>query len=279
VQITSVAVGNPLLDPEKADTITFGAIYRPGWLEGLQVSVDYYDIDVQDAIGTLGIQRVVSDCFAGVTELCQYVERDPSSQVIGRVRNPYLNVAQTAVRGVDYEAQYTLRPDFFADSLETLNFRVFVSNLLERSNVATTGAARVELAGGFSGGTPGGGGAAPVLYPDWKGTATLGYTVGAWTYQISEEWISRSKIATEWVQGRDVDDNWLPNYLNTNARIGYRHDSDSGASWDLSLFITNLLDKHPMVIPSYSSRTGSQTVSNNYDAYGRRYDVAFRYSF
>ena len=43
--------------------------------------------------------------------------------------------------------------------------------------------------------------------------------------------------------------------------------------------MTNLLDKHPMVIPSYNSRTGSQTVSNNYDAYGRRYELGFNYRY
>ena len=34
-----------------------------------------------------------------------------------------------------------------------------------------------------------------------------------------------------------------------------------------------LFNKDPMVIPSYNSRTGSQIVSNNYDAYGRSYDL------
>jgi hypothetical protein len=34
-----------------------------------------------------------------------------------------------------------------------------------------------------------------------------------------------------------------------------------------------------MVIPSYNSRTGSQTISNNYDAYGRRYVLGVNYRY
>ncbi len=32
-----------------------------------------------------------------------------------------------------------------------------------------------------------------------------------------------------------------------------------------------------MIIPSYNSRTGSQFVSNNYDAYGRSYDLSINF--
>jgi iron complex outermembrane receptor protein len=287
VQITSVAVGNPTLKPEKADTKTFGAVYRPRWLDGLQLSVDYYDVSVSDAIGQLGFQRIVSDCFNGVTSLCQYVERDATTLVIGRVLNPYLNIAKTKVRGVDYEAQYALHPDFLKNSAESLVIRAFASNLLERSNIASAGAPLTQLGGGFTAG---------VLYPDWKANMSLTYNVGAWSYQLAEEWISKSKIDTTWIDiadwnrgvrtlngvaktSPDVDNNRLPNYFNENARIGYKRDTDKGHVLDVSFFVTNLFDRHPMIIPSYNSRTGSQTISNNYDAYGRRYELGFNYKF
>ncbi len=215
------------------------------------------------------------------------MERDSASQVIGRVKNPYLNVAKTTVRGVDYETQYTLRPDFLESLPETITFRAFASNILKRSNKSSNTAPVNRFDGGFTGG---------VLYPKWKGTASLTYTFGKWDAQLTEEWISKSKIDTTWIDtaafaagqkvvngvtktAPDVDDNWLPNYFNTNARFGYKDETSAGHQWDVSLYVTNLLDKHPMVIPSYNSRTGSQTISNNYDAYGRRYVVGvnFRY--
>jgi len=77
----------------------------------------------------------------------------------------------------------------------------------------------------------------------------------------------------------DVDVNWLPNYYNTNLRIGYKSETEAGHTWDVSLYVTNLLDKHPMIIPSNNARGSSQTVSNNYDAYGRRYVLGMNYKF
>jgi outer membrane receptor protein involved in Fe transport len=46
---------------------------------------------------------------------------------------------------------------------------------------------------------------------------------------------------------------------------------------EVALFVTNLFDRDPIVIPSYNSRTGSQIVSNNYDAYGRTYALGLNF--
>jgi outer membrane receptor protein involved in Fe transport len=285
--VTPVTTGNPDLKPEKADTKTFGAIYRPRFIENLQMSVDYYDITVKDAIGTLGFQRIVTDCFNGDTSLCKYVERDPATQVIGRVLDTYQNIANTKVRGIDYEVQYVAHPDLIKSAAETLTIRGFGSRLLERSNQASSTGLVNNFASGFTSG---------ILYPDWKANLSLTYAIDKWSAQVSEEYISRAKINTtfidqaDWDAGRttvngvvktapDVDNNWLPNYFNTNLRIGYSSETETGHTWDVSLFVTNLFDQHPMIIPSNNSRGSSQTVSNNYDAYGRRYVLGMNYKF
>jgi outer membrane receptor protein involved in Fe transport len=285
--VTPVTTGNPNLKPEKADTKTFGLIYRPRFIENLQMSVDYYDIEVKDAIGTLGFQRIVNECFAGNTSFCGFVERDATTRVIGRVFDTYLNVAKTAVRGVDYELQYTAHPDFVSSQAESLMFRGFASHLIERSNQASSIGAVNRFDSGFTAG---------VLYPDWKANVSGTYTLGNWSLLISEEFISSSKINTTFVDvadynsghmvvngvtktAPDVDNNWLPNYFNTNARLAYRSETASGHAWDVSLFVTNLTNKDPMIVPSNNARGSSQTVSNNFDAYGRRYVVGFNYKF
>jgi outer membrane receptor protein involved in Fe transport len=43
--------------------------------------------------------------------------------------------------------------------------------------------------------------------------------------------------------------------------------------------IQNLFNRNPPVIPSFSSRGGSQSVSDAYDAEGRRYQLSVNYSF
>jgi len=271
-QITSVAVGNPNLKPEKADTLTLGAVFTPSFklLDGLQLSADYYSIRVRDAIGQLGIQNIVNYCWTGQTVLCQYVQRDPlAGNTLTRVFNPYLNIAQVKVRGIDFEAQYLAHPTLLPRVSQTLAIRGFAARLLERSNVPTPGAPQVRVDGGFD---PNGANG-PVLYPTWKGNMSVAYTAGSWTGEVLEEWIGVSSINTTWINGVDVDNNFLPNYFNTNLKLAY--DSDfKDHPYQVALFITNLLNRDPMRIPSYNSRTGSQTVSDNYDAYGRSYTLS-----
>lgn len=270
-QITSVAVGNPALDPEKADTVTFGVVFRPSFelLQGLQLSADYYSVKVDGAIGQLGVQNITTFCFNGQTALCQYVERDAQAGTLTRVFNPYLNIAEVKVKGVDFEAQYLARPEWISQRPQQFSVRAFASKLLERTNIPTPGAPPVHLEGGFD---PTG-----VLYPTWKGNLALGYTVGSWSAQLSEEWISDQKINTTWVEGVDVDDNKLPNYFNTNLKLAYSGEMLGDHTWEAALFVTNLLDKDPIIIPSYNSRTGSQIVSNNFDPYGRSYDLTLNF--
>jgi outer membrane receptor protein involved in Fe transport len=274
-QITAVNVGNPDLNPEKADTVTFGVVFRPSFafLTGLQLSADYYSVKVKDAIGQLGTQNITQFCFDGQTTLCQYVERDPQAGTLTRVFNPYLNIAQVKVRGVDLELQHVSNPEWFTKRPQTFAVRAFASRLLERSNIPTPGAPEVRLDGGFDNS------GLFLLYPTWKGNMSVAYTVGPWTAQLSEEWISRSKINTQWVEGVDVDDNWLPNYFNTDLKLGYGGEMFGDHPWDVALYVTNLFDRDPMIIPNYNSRTGSQFVSNNYDAYGRTYALGVNFKW
>ncbi|MGP1666702.1 MAG: TonB-dependent receptor, partial [Rhodanobacter sp.] len=101
-QITTVAGGNPNLRPEIADTVVAGLVYQPSWLDGFQLSTDWYQIEIKDAIAQLNNQRIVDECYINnQTALCANIERDPVTGLIGRVYNYFLNVAQARVEGVD----------------------------------------------------------------------------------------------------------------------------------------------------------------------------------
>jgi len=50
----------------------------------------------------------------------------------------YQNIAKTAVRGIDYKVQYTAHPDFVSSLPESFVVRGFASQLIERSNKASS---------------------------------------------------------------------------------------------------------------------------------------------
>src|SRR5690606_807547 len=85
---------NPFLTPEIADTLTLGAAFTPagGVLSGLRLSVDFYEVKIDNAIARPGSQTVVNRCLAGATEFCDFVVRN-SGGGLASVTNPLLNLS------------------------------------------------------------------------------------------------------------------------------------------------------------------------------------------
>ena len=55
--------GNPDLTEETATTYTFGGVLTPRFVPGLVLSVDYYNIEIEDAINVVGAQDIVDSCY------------------------------------------------------------------------------------------------------------------------------------------------------------------------------------------------------------------------
>jgi iron complex outermembrane receptor protein len=153
-----ISGSNPDLTQEEADSWTAGIVFTPsGFLDGLQLAVDYYDIQVDDAIGTLGAQTVAQRCFQGATEFCPLVDRDPATGDITRIRNVLLNVNSVITKGIDVEAQYR----FDVGSAGTLDVRLLgtiVNDLVTLDSVGET--QRAGMTGWRAGTQPG--------MPDWS---------------------------------------------------------------------------------------------------------------
>ena len=62
-QVNSFFGGNPNVTPEEADTVTFGVVWQPDFIPGLAVTVDYYDIEVDNAISIRPNFDIVDGCY------------------------------------------------------------------------------------------------------------------------------------------------------------------------------------------------------------------------
>jgi len=79
-----VSGGNPDLGVETAETVTIGGVFRPSFVPRLSLTVDYWDVSLDDAIGSLTSQQIVNNCFDLSTfpnDFCALFTRntDPSS--------------------------------------------------------------------------------------------------------------------------------------------------------------------------------------------------------
>jgi hypothetical protein len=67
-QTQALTGGNPFLDPEKSDTYTLGFVWEPTFSDGLSISVDWFDITVEDAIQAgISAQTTLDNCLVSAS--------------------------------------------------------------------------------------------------------------------------------------------------------------------------------------------------------------------
>jgi len=113
-QTQGIFGGNPNLSPESSDTYTFGVVFTPEVTPGLSVSLDYFDISVDDAIvAGLGSQTILDNCLeTGAAVFCNLITRDGAGSLLpSGPGNGFLltnvNAASITTRGVDAQVNYT----------------------------------------------------------------------------------------------------------------------------------------------------------------------------
>jgi len=207
--VVDVTLGsNPNLRPEKADTFTVGVVLQPtgGFLGRFRLSADYYDIDIDDAISTLGQQNVATRCFQGDALSCSLITLDGKNIV--NVTDTVQNVNQLIARGIDFELNY--RQPLGGDN--ALNLSVMASNVRDLITVDAVGP--VERAGqtGLRGGTPPG-------IPDWTVDATANLTLGEmFAFSTHLRWINKGFYNAAFVGAEESGYAiTLPNSSSTNA--------------------------------------------------------------
>ena len=107
---TVVTGGNPDLLEEEADTITFGAVLTPRFLPGLTLAVDYWDIEITDAINSFPAQSLVRNCVDAETidnPFCAQITRQSNGN-FDVIESRLINVAAFEASGIDFDASYFL---------------------------------------------------------------------------------------------------------------------------------------------------------------------------
>jgi len=99
--------GNPNLSPEAANSLGLGTVITPTMIPGLALSVDYYNINIGNGIGSLSGQQIVTNCFQGQAIYCAAIQRDPASGLITVVNAQPFNLASQEADGIDFEASYS----------------------------------------------------------------------------------------------------------------------------------------------------------------------------
>ena len=109
-QQPSVTGGNPDLQAETAATTTIGIVYEPPQWKGLAVTADYWHVNIENAIETLGVQTIFANCYdRGIDAFCSQIHRDQNTHRITAVDQFLQNVSRTKTSGIDLALWYDTR--------------------------------------------------------------------------------------------------------------------------------------------------------------------------
>jgi iron complex outermembrane recepter protein len=270
--LTVLATSNPALGAETGDTLTAGIVWQPQfaeWIDGLQLSLDGYDIQLSDAVAPYGAQRIVDDCFAtGAASACDLIQRIPSTTgtpgAISRILNQNINADKARTRGVDLEMIWAFEPNFFGDQSESFTIRGLVGRLAENSTTTAAGTTQDQAGAGI-----------PSSRPKYSGILSGYYNLGDWTLMLQSTYFHKVMNNITWVEGRDVDDNWIGSQTTVNFGATYSGEWSGGTEWRASFNITNLTDVEPPVV---ATATG-QSLIIGHDTLGRRYNLSVTLDF
>ncbi|WP_179187218.1 TonB-dependent receptor domain-containing protein [Sphingomonas sp. TZW2008] len=298
-----VPQGNLDLRPEKADTWDIGVVYRPSFVPGLGLSVDYYDIKIKEAIGALSAQQIVDRCFEGNEALCRQIALATQSNVTAptfpygtgwdRVTGPNVipnlgdiwvytsnfNYVVERARGVDFEVSYTSALSRIAADLPgTLSLRGLATRFITRSSDNGT-QPPTNSVGQNSG-----------ALPKWKYRVTANYTVDDTTVQLTGRGFGAGVYNNTYIEctsdcpastalNRTISNNRLPGAFYVDAYLAQKIGLGAGEG-QLYLQVNNLFNRDPALVGNGPSDTSSPDPGTNrtlYDFLGRSIRIGLRF--
>ena len=273
-QIEGLFGGNPDLQEETSSTFTFGVVVQP--MDGLDISVDYYDIEIEDAIDVLGggVNNVLDLCYNVVQDInspfCQAISRRSDGNV-GLVQVLNENIGLIETRGVDINANYGTDLNFGIDGGSYLSLAFNSTYLLDYdvTPIAELADRVNECAGGF-GNTCG----SPRQEFNWNSRIT--WTSGDLTLSALVRYLGETDddvIANNGVASSDLVVPTLDAETYLDLSVGYAMTENL----DLNVGIKNALDTEPT--PLGDAQEQANTFPSTYDLLGPRYFLSASYKF
>jgi len=292
--LLTVSGGNPDLEAETSESLTVGLVLTPdlaNWLPALgldlSLAVDFYNIEIEDAIDDLPASTILNRCYDSVgltAPECSLIgPRDSMSGEISRINSNFINIADERSSGFDITLR-TEREFSFGE------LRVF----LQGSRIITTaqnltGDDLLEYKGHHT-------------FPRWRGEADISFDRKEWRFNWSINYIGHTSEDPIWcsngcTQSRNDPNPGAPNpnpgVTNiTTASAAFFHNAwvtyeDPQNRFLVSAGVRNLFNKAPPAPGAtglgnparFSNISYNIPIGGGYDIHGRRAYVTLLYNF
>ena len=169
-RFSGIASGNPNLSEETADTVTYGLVFQPSFLPAFNLTLDYWDISIEDAIQSVTPQDIVNSCYQGESlndNFCPLFTRNTSASSaqfggFNFIRLIDINFARLETDGIDASVGYNF--GFGAHDFEVSVTGTRVNSLNNFTNPTNLNDVDVELG--------------EILRPELAGNVLLRWTWG-----------------------------------------------------------------------------------------------------
>lgn len=260
--------GNPGLAPERGTTLTYGIAFAPNFLPGFSVTVDRFEISLDNIINTVGRQTKANQCYDTTTRLfCGDLTRSTNPNVPGAnyvltaVNDQLINVAAFKLKGIDFTAAY-VTPLLGGRA----SFNVIGTLYDQAQQTTLPGQPTTDLLG-FAGGST----------SDQGFIKFTGNTTASWT---SEDGVALTYNMRYLGKARNSP------FADPTINIGDRFYHNARVSFDVTenyqffFGVNNIADSKPPLFPSSTAGTQAlDTVPAYYDVFGRSFYSGLRLTF
>ncbi len=290
-QYNGLLGGNPNLQPETAKTWTVGGVIQPSAIPGLALTIDYYNIKIDDSINGFGADAILLDCVANATATftptsCGLVTRNVAGSIWltadGFVDNIPGNVGSVQTKGLEFTGSYGHDIGKYGSLSASFNGTRLLAYEVDNGLTAPYDCAGFYGPTCSVGGTTNSG--APL--PEWRHRARLTYET-PFDLSLSAQWRYVGSVAAETTSGNPTLAG--ANLFDPGLEIGSQSYFDLVAiyslkdSYTMRLGVNNLLDREPPLVTSGNAlRPGSNlcpTGPCNGNTYPATYDALGRYLF
>jgi len=277
--VPNIAVGNLNLKPEVATATAFGLVYQPSWMKSLKVAVDFYEIEIADAIFRAGGAVAVRECNLDANSpLCSFVTRgttvaDPRAVI--RVQTSPVNLNSELSRGMDIEISYQVPLTSWLPDRDpgTLTVRAVAGYIDEYSQVSPLAPTANQAGNATANATSG-----VAALPRTRGTLTLNHARGPVGIFLQTRYIGAMTWDKTQVLGVTTDYNEVPSTTYLDGQVSYKVRVGERA-FDVYLNVQNVLDKGLVYAPRRGGATPLPTDPGLYDQVGRMFRLGVRTQF
>ncbi|HEX3755644.1 MAG TPA: TonB-dependent receptor, partial [Rhizomicrobium sp.] len=287
------------LKPESANSLGAGVVLTPSFIPGLAASVDYYNITISGAIGTLSAQNVADQCYLeNLPSACAFVQGDGGVATAGTLTNPghvpavgpnltYINLApinyaKQKAEGIDFDITYNVPMDALSGLVGPIPGDLVF-------NALATNYMRNYLNDGINPPTDSAG-ANTADTPNWAYRISATYHTDPWTFFIMGRGVSAGVYNNNYitctsgcpdytVANPTTNLNSIPGAFYVDTSLTYSFEVGD-AGFDVFLAVKNLFDTNPPLVGSGPDANNTpaypETNRDLYDYLGRVFRMGIR---